>query len=487
MSELGEHYTSSDSPLPPRKFSIDAGKERIINGAHQIMGSQSPSRVQGDLRLFDLRRNWQALTQRPAYHDPVVDGVRALAILWVISYHLVLFHLGSFTTEAIGLATGRWTQWTSRGDMGVDLFFVISGYLIGTILLTEYRDSGGIQIKRFYIRRFLRLIPVYTVAMIGGLYFVHNIPREAVLMEFPPFMNANNMWANFLYVNNFLPINRQYMGWCWSLAIEEQFYLILPGFILIFMRFKTPLRILGLLLALAGIIRWIVIDRHGFIPPFLDLPNMQSWVDRFTIEYQNLYTRYGALLSGVMGAYLMVYHKPRVARFFSRTPMVNALGAACVAIIIPTAYFAMSSPLFNEIPIAARKLYYSHHRDLFAVCVMFLIFAAIHSSGFIGRGFRRILSLGVLYVIAQISYSLYLVHEMVMLWLFPKTAQVFGSTLGPYGTMALAGVIALAMSFAAALLLYLFVEQPSMRARSLPAVRRLTEPEVNRPVVEATG
>ena len=126
-------------------------------------------------------------------------------------------------------------------------------------------------------------------------------------------MNANNMWANFLYVNNFLPINRQYMGWCWSLAIEEQFYLILPGFILIVMRLGKPLRVLGVLMLLAGVIRWIVIDRHGFIPPFLDLPNMQSWVDRFTIEYQNLYTRYGALLAGVIGAYLMVFHRERVA------------------------------------------------------------------------------------------------------------------------------------------------------------------------------
>ncbi len=275
------------------------------------MAKAAPTPVgsRDDIRLFDLRRNWRALTERPAFHDPVIDGVRAIAILWVISYHLVLFHLGSFTTEAIGLATGRWTQWTSRGDMGVDLFFVISGYLIGTILFSEYRASGSIQIKRFYVRRFLRLIPVYTVAMIVGLYFVHNIPREAVLMEFPPFMNANHMWANFLYVNNFLPINRQYMGWCWSLAIEEQFYLILPGFILIVMRFGRPMRVLGGLMVLAGVIRWVVIDRHGFVPPFLDLPNMQSWVDRFTIEYQNLYTRYGALLAGVIGAYLMVFHR----------------------------------------------------------------------------------------------------------------------------------------------------------------------------------
>ena len=440
-----------------------------------------PRATTGDgLRLFDVRLNWRALTERPAFHDPVVDGVRAIAILWVMSYHLVLFHLGSFTTEAIGLATGRWTQWTSRGDMGVDLFFVISGYLIGTILLTEYRRTGGLRIRRFYARRFLRLIPVYTVAMIVGLYFVHNIPREAVLMEFPPFMNANNMWANFLYVNNFLPINRQYMGWCWSLAIEEQFYLILPGFILLFMRVSRPMWILGALMLLAGVIRWIVIDRHGFIPPFLDLPNMQSWVDRFTIEYQNLYTRYGALLAGVIGAYLMVYRPAEVAKFFSHRTRTSALAALAIAIIVPTGYFAMSSPLFNEVPVWARQLYYSHHRDVFAVCLMFLILAAVHAVEPVGQGLRRLLSWKVLFPIAQISYSLYLVHEMIMLWLFPKTAALLGDTLGPHGTMALAAVVAIAMSFALAAVLYLFVEQPSMRARGLPAVERWTQPRRRR-------
>ena len=437
------------------------------------MATATPSGSEAGIRPFDLRRNWEALTRRPRFHDPVVDGVRALAILWVMSYHLVLFHLGSFTAEAIGIASGTWTQWTSRGDMGVDLFFVISGYLIGTILLREYRSSGTLRIRRFYVRRFLRLMPVYTVAMIVGLYFVHNIPREAILMEFPPFMNADNMWANFLYVNNFLPINRQYMGWCWSLAIEEQFYLILPGFLLMVLRVSRPMRVFGSLMVLAGIIRWIVIVRHGFVPPFLDLPNMQSWVDRFTIEYQNLYTRYGALLSGVMGAYVMVYHRERVARFFGRVRLVEALSVASLVVIASAGYVALSSPLFLELPVAARTLYYSHHRDVFALAVMFLVLAAIHSAGYLGRGIRRLLSARVLFPIAQISYSLYLVHEMFMLWLFPKTAALFGPTLGAHPTMAVAAVIALAMSFAGATVLYLLVEQPSMRARELPAIRGL--------------
>ena len=115
---------------------------------------------------------------------------------------------------------------------------------------------------------------------------------------------------------------------------------------------------------LAGIIRWIVIDRHGFVPPFLDLPNMQSWVDRFTHRVpEPLHAvrraagrRHRRLPDGL---------PPRARRRGSSPAprLVNVLAIASVAIIIPTGYFAMSSPLFNEIPVAARKLYYSHHRD----------------------------------------------------------------------------------------------------------------------------
>ena len=106
---------------------------------------------------------------------------------------------------------------------------------------------------------------------------------------------------------------------------------------------------------------------------------------------------------------------------------------------------------------------------------MFLILAAIHASGVLGRQIRRVLSWQVLFPVAASSYSLYLVHEMVMLWLFPKTAALLGPSLGPYGTMSAAAALSLVMSFGLATILYLFVEQPSMRARGLPLVRRLTE------------
>ena len=204
--------------------------------------------------------------------------------------------------------------------------------------------------------------------MIVGLYFVHNIPREAVLMEFPPFMNANNMWANFLYVNNFLPINRQYMGWCWSLAIEEQFYLILPGFILIVMRVGRPMRMLGGLMVLAGIIRWIVIDPARFraaVPRSAEHAVLgRPLHDRVP---EPLYALRRAALWGDRRLPDGVPPRARADGSSRARVLVDALAVASVAIIIPTGYFAMSSPLFTEVPVGARKLYYSHHRDVFAL------------------------------------------------------------------------------------------------------------------------
>jgi peptidoglycan/LPS O-acetylase OafA/YrhL len=147
----------------------------------------------------------------------------------------------------------------------------------------------------------------------------------------------------------------------------------------------------------------------------------------------------------------------------------------------------LASSLFNDIPLAARKLYYSHHRDIFSMCVMFLTLAAMHSAGFVGRGLRSFLSARFFYPIGQVSYSLYLVQEMVMLWLFPKTASWLGPALGPLPTMAAASVVAVLLSCVIAGLLYVLVEQPCMRARSHPMVLRVAEPEFTMRQVEAAS
>lgn len=134
----------------------------------------------------------------------MIDGVRAIAVLWVVVLHVFFFHLWIYPAQATYMFTNPETAWLVNGVLGVDLFFVISGFLIGSILFGEFKQSKGLVFSRFYLRRFLRLIPVYIAVMLLGLYFFHRIPGM------PEWLHARNFWANILYVNNFLPIAKQY-------------------------------------------------------------------------------------------------------------------------------------------------------------------------------------------------------------------------------------------------------------------------------------
>jgi peptidoglycan/LPS O-acetylase OafA/YrhL len=113
---------------------------------------------------------------------------------------MVFFHVSTFPKEGRAILTGSFTGWIGRGDLGVDLFFTLSGFLMGSILFREYQKAGEIRFARFYARRFLRLIPVYGAVMLLGLYMLRN--QHTSLMHPTPSGNAEYLWANLLYVNN---------------------------------------------------------------------------------------------------------------------------------------------------------------------------------------------------------------------------------------------------------------------------------------------
>lgn len=420
---------------------------------------------------FNIHHNWTHLARRPGFQQPVIDGVRAIAVLWVVVLHVYFFHLWIYPEQAVFMFTNPLTAWLVNGMLGVDLFFVISGFLIGSILFGEYKQSGGgLVFSRFYVRRFLRLIPVYTVVMLLGLYFLHDLPGR------PKWANAENLWANILYVNNFLSIAKQYLGWCWSLAIEEQFYLLLPACILLFMGLgKGRLRILIALMGLSLAIRYAVIHLSGIVPPYRFIALSPAWNRWFDVVYDKPWMRFGGLLAGATGAYLNTFFAAQLKSFFAHTARVTVIALVCVAIMVHIAYTPMGSVFFDRIPYLARELWWTCVHDAFSLSAIFLILAAMHTPRLFGGLLARFLSWKGFYPIAQISYSVYLVHEMIFMWLFPRLAPAFAPRLGAWSAMAAAGAIGLAMVFGLASLLYVLIERPCMRMRSHPAVLRLIE------------
>ncbi len=151
----------------------------------------------------------------PAGRDPRLDGLRGVAVLLVVGYH---FHVPGF----------------ERGAIGVAIFFALSGFLIGRQLLTELDTAGTIRLGHFYERRARRLLPAAALAIAAGVALGASSTKAA---------------ASLFYVGNFVEPIAGPLTHFWSLAIEEQFYVVAPIALLAIARLG---RRLVVPLALAG-------------------------------------------------------------------------------------------------------------------------------------------------------------------------------------------------------------------------------------------
>ena len=160
---------------------------------------------------------------------PALDGVRALAVAAVLAFHG-------------GLAV------LPGGFLGVDAFFVLSGYLITSLLLAEWQRSGGIDVVAFWTRRIRRLLPALVVVV------------GAVALAAPVLVTSGEVlqlrraaWATLLYANNWQMVleGDDYFArtaapdpleHTWSLAIEEQFYLVWPLLLVLVLQARRPMR-----------------------------------------------------------------------------------------------------------------------------------------------------------------------------------------------------------------------------------------------------
>lgn len=392
----------------------------------------------GSAHPFSLARNAASLWSRPEGTLPVVDGVRAFAVLWVIAYHTFVF-IGRPLRHG---AAEPLFRVANRGLLGVNVFFVLSGFLIGRLLLRELSARGSIAFRRFYARRALRILPLYYVCL--GLYCLLDT------------RNADTAWANLLFVNNLLPESRQCMPWAWSLAIEEQFYIAFPLLLLVVSRAtRHRLAVLAALLATGVVIRAVITARHA-----LHLPSPDHARTMYDALYDKPHARFGELLAGVIAAH--VFEHGSAADALRRSPWLSrAAGLLSLAVVVASA--ASAQPIFvYRWPPALNLAYYSLQTTAFAVAVAFLLLLCVaHSPG--GRRLGRLLGLRILRPVAQLSYSAYLLHVLII---------GIGLDVGAFGhahtiPAMLGYLVAIpGVTLCAAAPFYLLVEKPLMNLRA---------------------
>jgi peptidoglycan/LPS O-acetylase OafA/YrhL len=347
-------------------------------------------------------------------HRRWLDGLRGLAVLLVLAFHLHLVPGGSF---------------------GVDVFFVLSGFLITSLLVEEWRRRGSISLKRFYLRRGLRLLPAFlTLLLLGFLYtLVFRATDEADGFR-------KEMVVAVCYLTNWPALHHNAMatlGHTWSLSVEEQFYLIWPMLLYGMLRARlTPRTII--LVVLVGILgsaslRVVLFEMRP--PPG---PERALTIARL---YMGLDTRADALLIGCLVGLLTTWERLPTSRFFhvaiKSGALVSTAGLAYV--------FFLSC--FDH------HLYYYGLFTMVALMVAVILVRLLTASSRLSSG---VLESGALVGVGRISYALYLFHVPIIHWLRP--AQL-GWT-APANTLLVTG-----LSFAAAMISYYGIERPCLRLK----------------------
>ncbi|MEZ5425865.1 MAG: acyltransferase [Pyrinomonadaceae bacterium] len=305
---------------------------------------------------------------------PSLDGLRAVAVLMVVFFHAILV-FPAFQTGFSG------------GFLGVDVFFVLSGFLITSILLKEFDKTQNINLPNFYLRRFLRLMPAYWFHL-AVLFFLGRFLFSSSEVEL---LNSHqNFLYAFFYLTNWQrALNGSeitgLLSHTWSLAIEEQFYLVWAGCLLLMLRRfgrKTIVSITGGLIIVTAFFRAIQYQGEGSVD-FL---------------YNAFNSRMDALLIGcLVGQFLSWWKLPERflnSRGFDLAALISVLVSVSVFFNLPASY---KTPLL-----------YQGGLTIFAVSVGFLLIWLIKRPK---NRIHKLLETSPFIWVGKTSYGLYLWHS----------------------------------------------------------------------------
>ena len=352
-------------------------------------------------------------------HVPALDGIRGIAVLQVFVAH---FHW-IVSTDPYFNAVTPW-HWLNKtlepGFLGVDIFFVLSGFLITSLLLKDRQRNQSGMFRRFYMRRALRLLPALYAILIAS-FFV------ALWEKFPMDIQWRTTWHALLYLNNWNVVwnpnaAQNDLGHLWSLGIEEQFYIIWPAILIGLVALKIPNKvIMGLIAISIAVVAW---HRDELWDQGV------SWLDL----YIRTDTRVDSLLVGALFA--LIYRHIRINRkILNYAATIAFLGIAYIKYELPSGSFI-----------------YEGGFTVIAILAGIVILAAVQSA-WIGN---VVLTWKPLVILGKVSYGLYLWHMLVF--------QVMGRhfTWGPKSVRIVIGIMIVSAVTAAS---WFFIEKPFLRLK----------------------
>ncbi len=325
-------------------------------------------------RISNSRIRWErdGLGKRNRYIDGI-DGLRAIAVLMVLAYHLKL-------------------PFAKGGLLGVTVFFVISGFLITRILVSELDNTYTVDIKKFWIRRIRRLLPAVltmTVVLIFATAIFNRVLFTKACTDLLSVIFCyNNWWQIFNQVSYFENAGAPSpLTHCWSLAIEAQFYLIYPLLLIFLARFKENRKVSAFVTAILAVVSmglmWVLFD------PAKDPSRVYYGTD----------TRAFSLL---FGAFLALVKKNR--RISKRGRVLSNI-VGCIS-LVGLIYMMIAIDGYGS-------FLYKGGQGIASLLTVLVIFSVTDESGLL----NRILGVYPLKWVGDRSYGIYLWHYPIILLL----------------------------------------------------------------------
>lgn len=355
-------------------------------------------------------------TRRLTY-QPALDGLRAVAVLGVVAYHA-------------GIDAFR------GGFLGVSTFFTLSGFLITSLLIREHDATGRVSLGSFWSRRLRRLLPAAFVTIIATVVLAGLIGDDSQLAR----LRADGLASLFHFSNwRFIAAGDSYgalfespsfFRHFWSLAVEEQYYLVVPPLLAgaLALTSRLPARVTGrafggilVLMAAAGLAWPAVLEAGG------------AATDRL---YFGTDTRVGEIMVGALLAWWFVHRDQRIAE--SRRGIVAATLASGAAVAVMATMWHRAQPSDSAL--------YTGGLATHAILTLVVIVAAVAPSGPV----RALLSWEPLRRLGELSYVAYLTHWPILLWLQSET------TLAPVARFG----VGLLLTVVVSMLVQRFVERP---------------------------
>jgi peptidoglycan/LPS O-acetylase OafA/YrhL len=380
-----------------------------------------------------------------------LDGLRAVAILLVIAFHSWFFLQFAMPDKTTFLAFSDALPWFAgfirRGDVGVDIFFVLSGFLLSRLLFAELKQNGRLDFKRFYLRRLFRIYPLYLVALAFITFGAG--PSWAVF---------GNLFAYNIWFDPFDVI----IPWTWSLSVELEYYAIAP-FLILFA--STPKRLIFLVLALGCLsiayISWALIAFPQLAENSIIDLEIAARREDLVLYYKHLYVsmpvRLSQFASGLGAAWLITWRADKLQEA-GNTTIRGLLFLALAGLALPLLYNPHGQMAAANSMFAFFEMRFGRVGFGLAIAVLITLMQVKRL-----RWLQVTLSLRFLEPIARFSFSMYLFHPVfvylgIVLWVGsdPVTSVTLLQYLGVFGVTI---VGSMALGFAT----WKVIENPAIR------------------------